>query len=142
MDVVLFFFFFWGHGNLPNANEVACLVDKLKLTFLVFKQFYTLFYIFFQPHVFQKITNNITQNQTGRSLSSRSTFRDVWYSHANELLAQTNVLFSFEGISFISFFPFYIFRDKYVRNVYPSYKFKNFNEKFVSQLYFCFCSPY
>ena len=39
----------------------ACLIGKLKLTLSVFKQPYTHFHSFFQPHVFQKITNNITQ---------------------------------------------------------------------------------
>ena len=36
----------------------ACLVSEFKLIFLYFKQYYIHFYIFFYPHVFQKITNN------------------------------------------------------------------------------------
>jgi len=39
----------------------VCLVHILKHMFLVFKQYYTYFHIFFHPHVYQKNTNNITQ---------------------------------------------------------------------------------
>ena len=37
-------------------------IEWFKLTFSDFKQPYIYFHIFFYPHVFQKITNNITQN--------------------------------------------------------------------------------
>ena len=47
--------------SLFPKNLRGCLIHVLKQQFLVFKQYYTYFYTFFNPHIFSKNTNNITK---------------------------------------------------------------------------------
>ena len=67
--------------HFQKMKTLACLVNKFKLLFSVFKQHYTHFHILFHPHVFQKTTNNITQTSlpNGPKLYSIFAFKSFFF---------------------------------------------------------------
>ena len=73
------------------------MVDYLNNIFLVFKQHYTYFHILFHSHVFQKITNNITQNPLPTGPDFLGFIEDYNNNNSNNTTSSTLFLIILDG---------------------------------------------
>ena len=73
------------------------MVHVFKYIFLVFKQHYTYFHTLFYSHVFQKITNNITQNPLPNEPDFLGFIEDCNNNNSNNTTSSTLFLIILDG---------------------------------------------